>query len=49
MIDWKNKKLDNWCQSGEGGKNRWISEDERKFKKFEAEDSSYGIGSTSME
>ena len=30
-------------------KNRWISEDEKKFKKFEDEDSSYGIGSTSME
>ena len=49
MVDWLNRKPDNWFQSGECGKNRWLSEKERKLKELELEDNRYGIGSTSME
>lgn len=42
-------KPDNWRQSGEGGVNRWIGKEEKKMKKLEEGDISYGIGSTSME
>ena len=49
MVDWLNRKPDNWFQAGECGKNRWISEKERKLKELESEDNRYGIGSTSME